>query len=928
MPNEPMNLQHMTLVKYLHHRPPLVACGLALLVLLRPAPVCAQSANDGFDLAVNNRVDVAATQPDGKILIAGLFNMVGGTNRVGLARLNVDGSVDASFFAPQIFGGFAPIRAIAVQDDGKIILGGFFKTPAPFVRTNLVRLLADGSADTNFIADADNTVESLLLLPDGKILVGGYFKTVNRISPDALARLHPDGSVDTNFTTRANYGVLAMLRQPDGRVLLSGQFTALNGVPRNNMGRLNPDGSMDISFNPGAILNPSANDSVVSLALQPDGRWLAAGYFAITNQTPRRNLLRFHPDGSLDASFPVVTNTNVRRVRVQADGRILAGGSFNSFTGQTRTNLARLNLDGSLDAAFTPVARGGLGTGVSDLVLQGDGKIVVAGGFDSLAGTARTNLGRLYADGSLDATLNIGASGQPSAITPLPDGSMIVGGNFRTIGGKARSRIAKLKPDGSVDDLFVCDVVPSTVDGGFVRSVLLQTDGGIVIGGSFGDGAGAAFTNLARVHPDGSADESFSPPYTPKFSAIAIQRNGKILTGFDGGTVGPLFAPLVRRYNTDGSLDTSFSMGLQDQESYTIALRKDGRVLVGGSFGYTDGQNPTRTNLALLNTNGTLDASFTISANGPVSSVQTVNALLMQPDGSVLVGGRYERLGNYTCNGLGRVRADGTVDTNFVFAGVSGEIVGLALQADGRILVGGSFSFLGVPARINLLRLNPDGSIDATFDAGVNGMVRGLSISADGKVWIGGSFTTVAGIARTNLARLSQRDAAIQSLATDGESITWTRTGAAPEVQAVTFEQSMDGTNFAMLGYATRINNGWRLNGQPIPVGQNVFIRARGRSISGRYSGSSGLSESVAQFWRVPPPFLNNVQVLGDGQFQFSFTNTNATAFSVRASTNAAAPLAQWESFGAPVSVGGGTYQFTDPGATNHARRFYQLRSP
>ena len=179
-----------------------------------------------------------------------------------------------------------------------------------------------------------------------------------------------------------------------------------------------------------------------------------------------------------------------------------------------------------------------------------------------------------------------------------------------------------------------------------------------------------------------------------------------------------------------------------------------------------------------------------------------------------------------------------------------------------------------------------------------------------------------------SLARLSTTDAALQSLALEPQAVTWTRTGTAPEVQQVTFDLSADGTNFTTLGTPLWVTNGWRLGGLSLPVGQNFFIRARGRSISGRYSGSSGLIESVAQFWQLPPPFLNNVQVLGGGQFQFSFTNTNATAFSVLASTNAAAPLAQWESLGAPVSVGGGTYQFTDPGATNHSRRFYQLRSP
>jgi hypothetical protein len=83
----------------------------------------------------------------------------------------------------------------------------------------------------------------------------------------------------------------------------------------------------------------------------------------------------------------------------------------------------------------------------------------------------------------------------------------------------------------------------------------------------------------------------------------------------------------------------------------------------------------------------------------------------------------------------------------------------------------------------------------------------------------------------------------------------------------------------------------------------------------------------VAQFWRLPPPFISGVQVVGS-VFQFSFTNTNATAFTVLATSDVASPVANWEVLGAPVPMGGGVYQFSDPGATKLVQRFYQLRSP
>ena len=158
--------------------------------------------------------------------------------------------------------------------------------------------------------------------------------------------------------------------------------------------------------------------------------------------------------------------------------------------------------------------------------------------------------------------------------------------------------------------------------------------------------------------------------------------------------------------------------------------------------------------------------------------------------------------------------------------------------------------------------------------------------------------------------------------------MTWTRNGAGCEVQQVTFEQSPDGTNYLSLGHAEWITNGWQLGGLALPIGQNLYVRARGRTVGGQRNGSSGLLESVAQFYLIPRPQLVVVPGAPPGTFQFAFTNSTSVGWSVLATTNAASTVANWENLGPPVSVGNGLYQFTDPGATNHAQRFYQLRSP
>ena len=249
----------------------------------------------------------------------------------------------------------------------------------------------------------------------------------------------------------------------------------------------------------------------------------------------------------------------------------------------------------------------------------------------------------------------------------------------------------------------------------------------------------------------------------------------------------------------------------------------------------------------------------------------SVLALAEQADGKILVGGFFTMLGGggtgtTARSSIGRLNADGTLDTSFD-PGAGSIVHTLAVQADGKILVGGVFTTLGgggtgTTTRNRIGRLNADGTLDTSFDPGASSAVDALAVQADGKILAGGAFTMLGGggtgtTARNSIGRLTNTDSAFQKLATDtnGTTITWNRSGASPEVNRVTFELSTDAINYNPLPNPIRIlNHGWQLTGQSLPIRQNLFIRARGFYFTCVITGSGSIVESVRNAFISPPP--------------------------------------------------------------------------
>lgn len=298
---------------------------------------------------VNGSVYAIAVQPDGKILIGGSFSTVGGLARGRLARLNTNGSVDQAFAAEM---GAGTVNAIVVQPDGKIVLGGSFSTVGGMPRQNLARVNADGTGDLAFIADAvgfstpsASLVLALALQEDGGIVVAGQFGTLKGQFRPSLGRLRSDGTLDPAFNgdgTGTPASIAALAIQRDGKILVGGSNFSL-GAGRFNVARVNTDGTRDVSFSP-IVLN-----TVTALAVQPDGSVLLGGNFATVDNQPRLGLARILAGGTLDPNFGfsvdgsiAVGQSQVRAIVATADGRVYFGGAFSVFGSSVRNGLARL----------------------------------------------------------------------------------------------------------------------------------------------------------------------------------------------------------------------------------------------------------------------------------------------------------------------------------------------------------------------------------------------------------------------------------------------------------------------------------------------------------------------------------------------------------------------------------------------------------
>jgi uncharacterized delta-60 repeat protein len=403
----------------------LLAAGLLAVLLIPSAQATPGALDPSFGAggkvttAIGN-TDLAyalALQPDGKLVAAG-WSYNGSKTDFALARYNSDGSLDTSFngtgkVTTAIGSGRDGAGALVLQPDGKLVAAGWTDNGSNY-DIALARYNPDGSLDTGFhgtgkvttaIGSGDDDAYALALQPDGKLVVAG--DSYNGSDYDiALARYNIDGSLDTGFhgtgtvTTAIGPGdeyAYALVVQSDGKLVVAGE--SWNGSNSDfALARYNTDGSLDTGFHgTGTVTTAigSNTDVATDLALQPDGKLVAAGY-SYTGSNSDFALARYNTDGSLDTGFngsgTVTTaigssNDYGNALALQPDGKLVAAGHSSNGSNYDFA-LARYSPDGSLDTSFNGSGKvtTAIGSGpdiASALALQQDGKLVAAGWTDN-----------------------------------------------------------------------------------------------------------------------------------------------------------------------------------------------------------------------------------------------------------------------------------------------------------------------------------------------------------------------------------------------------------------------------------------------------------------------------------------------------------------------------------------------------------------
>ena len=718
----------------------------------------------GFGDGASSSVFTAAIQNDRKIIIGGGFIFYNGTKVNHIARINVNGTIDTTFNSGT--GANYSIKTIVLQSDGKIVIGGSFTAYNGIIRNGIARLNVNGSIDTTFNigSGADSTLRTIAIQKDGKVIIGGDFIFYNGIKVNHIARLNSDGTIDTTFKTGTgtNNIINTCVIQNDEKIIIGGNFNTYNGIVKGAIVRLNSDGVLDTTFNVGTGALDYNNNfaKIFSCALQTNGKIIIGGDFYKYNGTTQNYLARINSDGSLDGTFNVGNAFShyviISAFAIQNDGKIIIGGDFSSYNGVSMRGITRLNTNGTLDKTFKIWTWTKIYCNVRTCVIQNDGKIIIGGDFSS---TPREYITQLNADGSLDENFNRGTGANNSIHTTAiqSNGKIIIGGYFTSYNGTPVINIARINTDGSLDSTFNVGTIIDRYD---ITTFSIQGDGKIIIGGDFTIGASSR-KNVARLNMNGSVDTTFNVGTGAgnKINTSAIQSDGKVIIAGLFYTYNGTSINRIARLNTDGSLDKTFNNGQGPNGGITkCVIQNNGKIIIVGSFTTYDGIN--RNHIARLNIDGSLDSTFKVGSgtNDEIFSAE------IQNDEKIILAGLFTSYNGVSRSNIVRLNTDGSIDSTFkTGAGLQGSftaVEAIAIQNDGKIIIGGAFTMYDGTDRSNIARLNVDGSIDTTFNIGT-GVESGqtdietIALQDDGKIIIGGHFTSYNGRGRNRIARIN-----------------------------------------------------------------------------------------------------------------------------------------------------------------------------
>ncbi|WP_154783854.1 MULTISPECIES: T9SS sorting signal type C domain-containing protein [unclassified Flavobacterium] len=604
----------------------------------------------------------------------------------------------------------------------------------------------------------DNTVRTLSLQADQNLIVGGDYLNLNGISSPYLTRLNPDGNIDSTFDTGTGFNgkVYSSHIQSDGKIIVGGSFTSYNGINAGRLIRLNTDGSNDPSFNTSTA---ATTGIIYAIEEQVDGKIIIVGSFTKYNGITVNRIARILPNGALDPSFNTGTGStlNITNIVILADGKILLSGNFTSFNGTASNRLVRLYPDGKVDTSFN------IGTGfdddVSAMVMQPDGKIILGGKFTTYNGMVANRIIRINEDESKDNSFLSGSginSGAVQTIKLSSSGDIMVGGSFTgNYNGTDINRVFLLNRDGIIKTNVDFGSGPGSAP---VLALENDSEGSWYIGGSFSIFDGLNQGRLAKIDAEGEYDTAYLSAgigFDNSVYKVLPLENKKTMVFGNFKKFNGEFASKIARLSEDGSLDTSFNSEQTGANNYikTAVLQADGKIIFGGNFTNYNGINSNR--LIRILPDGSVDTTFNIGF-GFTSYVYT---MAIQPDQKIIVAGSFTSYNkDSSLMRIVRLLPDGTRDTSFnIGRSADGIIETVLIQPDGKILLGGQFNNFDGHSFAKLIRLNSDGSIDSGFNvgSGFDKNVYAIALQSDGKIIVGGAFLNYNGSSQKRILRLN-----------------------------------------------------------------------------------------------------------------------------------------------------------------------------
>lgn len=585
-------------------------------------------------------------------------------------------------------------------------------------------------------------VRQVASTPDGGFIVLGDFGLFADQNRQGIARLSNNGTL-LDWPVVAAGGPVEDVFVAAPYVYFSGGFGSINGQPRRGLARVLLDSGELDPWNPNTGTAGYRFRAIVANATHA---WVGGEFNSVGGQ-PRDNLVKLSVDGvgAVDPDWVANTNAFVTRLLL-AEGALFAVGNFTSVNGAPRERAVKLPLagGGAPDPTWTPQFNGEISTAVID-----GGQLYAVGCFGQVNGVGRSFLARVSTGGSgtLDAAWNPAPNGGCTYALGVTATSVYVGGFFSAVNGVARSRLARVSKTapGNVDPLFA----PQADNATFLAREF--PDGNVLVGGQFVQWGAAYHPGLVRV--SGSSAQPIGPVLWSEgiatIAAMVRQPDGKIVVGGTIARAGNEIRRHLLRLNTDGSLDASFTTGTVGNVS---ALAVSGEhIYVGGAFGLLGGQPATNLGRISLAT-GAPDTTWAPAPFGEVLSIA-----LDEAAGQVYFGGTFTQVGGVGPRGrVARASmANGAVDAWNPDAG--GVVLSLAVDTDA-VYVGGDFATVAGQPRQRLAKLGKSvpAVLDPAFSADANQAVRALALGPASTLYVGGNFNNIAGLGRPGFARLSR----------------------------------------------------------------------------------------------------------------------------------------------------------------------------